>query len=129
MAEQHDLTPKQRAFVDHYLATSNCVEASRRAGYKGNDHTLHSIGSENLRKPAIKAAIEERQRPIEQARIASAQEVLSFLSSVMVDKAELTNNRVRAAELLGKRYLLWQQRDGEDLPELGEPLYTPGKKP
>lgn len=54
------LTDKQRAFVDWYLRTWNGTKAARRARYKGSDATLAAIASENLRKPKIRAAIEER---------------------------------------------------------------------
>lgn len=55
------LTGKQPAFVDHYVACGfNATEAAARAGYKGNRRTLAAIGSENLAKPHIRAAIKER---------------------------------------------------------------------
>ena len=51
------LTNKQRAFVEHYLATGehqwNATEAADKAGYKGNRVTLATVGSANLRKPQI----------------------------------------------------------------------------
>lgn len=56
------LTPKQQLFVSEYLKTGNATEAARKAGYKGNDVTLSSVGKENLRKPLISRAIEERQQ-------------------------------------------------------------------
>lgn len=52
------LTPKQAAFVEHYLQSWNATEAARRAGYAAK--TAHSIGWENLRKPEIRKAIEAR---------------------------------------------------------------------
>lgn len=48
---------KQRAFVDAYLECLNATEAAARAGYRGNRNTLRSVGSENLRKPAIATEI------------------------------------------------------------------------
>jgi phage terminase small subunit len=53
------LTRKQQKFVSAYTSTSlfNGKESAREAGYKGNDHTLTQVGSENLSKPHIKAAI------------------------------------------------------------------------
>lgn len=123
------LTPKQQRFVDHYLETGNATEAARLAGYSGSDNTLRSMGGENLLKPAIASAIKERQKDTAEKRIASGEEVLKFLSGVMLGTQEASPQQLRAAELLGKRWLLWKEREGEDLPELGEPLYTPGKKP
>lgn len=53
-----DLTNKQRAFVEHYLATWNAAEAARRAGYSAK--SARSVGPETLSKPVIQAAIEAR---------------------------------------------------------------------
>ena len=56
------LTFKQQKFVDEYLINGgNGTQAAKKAGYKGNDHTLHSIATENLRKPAVKAYIDKRR--------------------------------------------------------------------
>lgn len=52
------LTTKQRAFVEHYLATWNASEAARRAGY--SEKTAGQVGYENLKKPEIAAEIEAR---------------------------------------------------------------------
>ena len=56
------LTPKQQLFVSEYLKTGNATEAARKAGYKGNEETLRSIGKENLTKPPIKRAIDEKNQ-------------------------------------------------------------------
>lgn len=74
MARQ--LTDKQRLWVEAYLETWNATEAARRACYNGSDETLASIGSENLRKPKIRAEIEER---LSEAAM-SANEVLARLA-------------------------------------------------
>lgn len=47
------LTTKQRRFVEEYLIDFNATRAAQRAGYKGNDNTLRTVGSENLAKPGI----------------------------------------------------------------------------
>ena len=53
------LNNKQRAFVDTYLANGfNATREATKVGY--SPKTAYSIGSENLRKPEIKAAISER---------------------------------------------------------------------
>ena len=56
------LTPKQQLFVSEFLKTGNATEAARKAGYKGNEETLRSIGKENLTKPPIKRAIDEKNQ-------------------------------------------------------------------
>lgn len=54
------LTTKQRRFVEEYTgpANFNATEAAKRAGY--SEKTAHSTGWENLRKPEIAKAVEER---------------------------------------------------------------------
>lgn len=55
-----ELTPKQRAFIAHYLACLNATEAAARAGYEGSRPTLASVGYENLRKPEIRAELDRQ---------------------------------------------------------------------
>lgn len=53
------LTPKQRAFVKHYVACNfNATEAAARAGYSGSRATLAVTGHDLLRNPKIRAAVE-----------------------------------------------------------------------
>lgn len=53
------LTAKQARFVDEYLVDLNATQAAVRAGY--SERTARQIGTENLSKPSIAAAILERQ--------------------------------------------------------------------
>lgn len=50
------LTTKQQRFVEEYLIDFNATQAAIRSGY--SEKTAGSIGSENLKKPEIKAAID-----------------------------------------------------------------------
>jgi phage terminase small subunit len=50
------LNPKQIRFVEEYLIDLNATQAAIRAGYSRK--TAYAIGSENLRKPEIKAALQ-----------------------------------------------------------------------
>lgn len=75
------LTPKQKAFADEYLKCGNAAEAARNAGY--SERTAAVIGNENLKKPNVLAYIAERQKQIEDSRIASAAEVQRFYSAVL----------------------------------------------
>lgn len=53
------LTPKQQRFVAEYLIDLNATQAAIRCGYSAK--TAKSIGSENLTKPDVAAAIAEGQ--------------------------------------------------------------------
>lgn len=72
------LTTKQQLFVDAYLESGNATDAARKAGYKGNDNTLASMGKENLRKPQIASIIKKR---LEKSAI-TADETLQGLSDM-----------------------------------------------
>ena len=76
------LTPKQQIFVSEYLKTGNATEAARRAGYKGNDKTLQSVGTENLLKPVIQGAIKEAKSKVMDEAIVDAAFVLNGLKQV-----------------------------------------------
>lgn len=84
------MTEKQSRFVEHYLQTANASEAARQAGY--SEKTAYSIGSENLRKPEVAAAIDERLKQMASERIANTEEVLSHLTSVL--RGEVTETVV-----------------------------------
>ena len=84
------LTEKQRRFVDYYIETGNASEAARRAGY--SERIANRIGTENLSKPVIKAAIDARLRELEGKRIAKADEVMQFLTSTL--RGEVKEERV-----------------------------------
>lgn len=115
------LTPKQKAFADYYIETGNATEAAIKAGY--SKKTAYSIGNENLKKPEVKKYIEQRIAEKEEELIAKQDEILKFLTSVMrgevteeipigkgegwfelEEKMPSIKDRVKAAELLGKRY-------------------------
>lgn len=126
------MTLKQQRFADEYIITGNATQAAIKAGY--SEKTAKVIGNENLTKPYIKKYIDERLEQLESEKIASQQEVLSYLSSVM--RGEMTEqtlrsvgesgqviaeidvgakDRIKAAELLGKRYKLWTDKSEVDV--------------
>lgn len=98
------LTPKQQRFVDVW--DGNGTEAARKAGYKGNDNTLCSVGKENLRKPHILQAIKDREAKRRSSLIATREERQQFWTAVLRDEIgdepQDIKDRLRAAELLGK---------------------------
>ena len=75
------LTEKQKRFVDYYIETGNATEAAKRAGY--SEKTARFTGAENLTKTNIKNAIAARLAELDAQRIADAEEVMQFFTSVM----------------------------------------------
>lgn len=121
------LTIKQKKFADEYIISGNATEAAKIAGY--SEKTAAVIGAENLIKPNIKSYIEARLAELEDKAIAKQDEVLKYLTSIirgeqteqvlMLDgdgAQKITNievsakDRIRAAELLGKRYGSWTEK-------------------
>lgn len=76
-----DLTPKQKAFADEFLKCGNATEAAKRAGY--SEQSARQMGTENLSKPSISSYIQERQKQINDERIADIAEIQRFYSSVL----------------------------------------------
>lgn len=76
-----DLTPKQKAFADEFLKCRNATEAAKRAGY--SEQSARQMGTENLSKPSISSYIQERQKQIDDERIADIAEIQRFYSSVL----------------------------------------------
>ena len=88
------LTPKQKAFCEEYLIDLNATQAAIRAGYSAK--TAGVIADENLKKPYIKDFIAQKLEKISSSRIATAQEVLEYLTDVM--RGERLEERIVADE-------------------------------
>lgn len=121
------LTEKQKRFADEYIISGNATQAAIKAGY--SKKTANRIATENLSKLVIKNYIEERLEELKSERTADAQEVLEYLTSVMrgneteevligigegvqstVQKEVGAKDRLKAAELLGKRFALFTDK-------------------
>jgi phage terminase small subunit len=107
------LTGKQQAFLAEYLgpANFNATLAAQRAGYRATSkHSFESIGSENLTRPAIKAAIDEHFK----AAHMSAEEVLQELSQLA---RGTSRDKIKALSLLAAHNGLldgsWVSRSGQ----------------
>ena len=125
------MTPKQKRFCDEYLIDCNAKQAAIRAGFapKTAEYASNWINNENLKKPnkkfkpEMKAYIDEQLEKIHSTKTADAREVIEYLTSVMrgeqTEKVlklvgdgvqEIVNidvsakERIKAAELIGKRY-------------------------
>jgi phage terminase small subunit len=95
------LTPKQKAFCEYYAANGgNATQAAIDSGYSEN--SAGQIGEQNLKKLEIQEYIAELANPTENKRIANANEIKEFWSSVMREDAEKMADRLKASELLAK---------------------------
>lgn len=123
------LTPKQQRFCDEYLIDLNATQAAIRAGY--SERSARQIADSNMSKHDIKEYIEKRMAEKESKLIADQDEVLKYLTSVMrgesqssvvviesvgtmsaareMQKAPDEKERLKAAELLGKRYGIYKE--------------------
>jgi len=90
------LTPKQQRFVDFY--DGNATQAAEKAGYK---HP-RQVGSENLSKPYIQAALKVRETERNKKTIADREERQEFWTTTFRDDEVALRDRLRASELLGK---------------------------
>ena len=97
----HKLTDRQRKFADLYLELGNASEAAERAGFK------RSYAQGAMRQSAVKEYMNQRLAEAREKNIASADEVLMYLTEVMRGVSEgekpASSPRMKAAELLGKR--------------------------
>ena len=110
------LTPKQKAFADAYIETGNASESMRRAGY--SEKNVNVTGSQNLANPSVSAYIKERMAELESQRVASADEVMRFFSSVMRGEVKdqfgldaSLQDRLNAGKELMKRYATVHDRE------------------
>lgn len=128
------MTEKQKRFCDEYLIDCNATRAYK-AVYKNvkSDETAKSAASRLLTNVNVKKYIDDRMEEIHNEKTADAQEVIEYLTSVMrgesaseeivvegtgdgcsearaIEKAPSEKDRLKAAELLGKRYGLYTDK-------------------
>ena len=125
------MTEKQKRFCEEYLIDQNATQAAIRAGY--SKRTAGVIGAENLRKPYIREYIDEQLQRIHSQKVATAAEVMEYLTSVQRGESQSAyitvegvgegcsqtvitmktpdeKDRLKAAELLGKCYGIFTDR-------------------
>lgn len=87
------MTPKQQRFVEEYLIDLNATQAAIRAGYSAK--TAYSIGEENLNKPDIASAIEERRAALSaKAEVTQERIVAEFAKMAFYDPASIAGQRM-----------------------------------
>lgn len=84
------LTAKQKLFCDEYLIDLNATQAAIRAGYSVD--SAGDIGSENLKKPDIRARIEKAMAERSKRTGINAERVLIELAKIgLVNAADVIN--------------------------------------
>lgn len=121
------LTPKQKRFCEEYLKSGNATDAAKKAGYK--EKAAHSVGAENLRKPAISAYIKRRLDEQEAAQVADSNEILKFYTAVMRGEVKdqfgmdaSLSDRLKAGDSLMKRYAAASDRNRTTMEKLDSML-------
>ena len=128
------MTEKQKKFADEYLIDLNATRAYR-AAYPAvkKDTVAAQAGSRLLRNVNVKGYIDEQLEKIHNQKTADAQEVMEYLTSVMrgeslaeeivveglgdgvsearrMQKSPSEKDKLKAAELLGKRFGLYTDK-------------------
>ena len=105
------MTEKQKRFCDEYLVDLNGTRAYK-AAYPSvkSDEAARANASRLLTNANVRAYIEQRTEQLRSARTATAQEVMEFLTAVLRDEKKGAVPRLKAAELLGKRYGLFTEK-------------------
>lgn len=128
------MTEKQKRFADEYLIDLNGTRAYKVAYPRVKSDAAASVNaSRMLRIAKVKTYIDEQLEKMHNEKTADAQEVLEYLTAVMrneqteevvvvegtgdgcseartVEKDTSIKDRVKAAELLGKRYSLFTDK-------------------
>lgn len=121
------LNDKQQRFADEYLIDLNATQAAIRAGY--SEKTAGAQAARLLKNVNVSAYINERMSDQKEDTIASADEVMRYLTSVIrgqsrshvlardelgaeriVEKPPDEKERLKAAELMGKRHQLFTDK-------------------
>lgn len=127
------MTDKQRKFADEYLIDANATRAYKAAyPHVKSEDAARACASRLLTNANIKQYIDERLEKISNEKIADAKEVMEYLTSVLrgesqseivivegcgdgysearrMDKSPDEKERLKAAELLGRRYGLFKE--------------------
>ena len=122
------LNNKQKAFADYYIESLNATESYQKA-YNCGYNTARTNGARLLTNANIKKYIDDIMEAKNESRIASQDEILQILTDIargiteeevvsfnpMGDELRATKrpsikDRMKATELLGKRYKLFTDK-------------------
>lgn len=128
------MTDKQKIFADEYLIDLNATRAYKAAYPRvKKDNVAATNGGRMLRNAEVKKYIDEQLEKMHNEKTADAQEVLEYLTAVLrgessaeeivvegcgdghseakiMEKGPSEKERLKAAELLGKRFGLYTEK-------------------
>lgn len=90
------LTEKKRRFALEYMKDANATQAAIRSGYAAR--SARTTGSQLLADPEVARLIEEQRKKHESEAIATADEIMRYLTSVVRGQSE---SEVVAVEMIG----------------------------
>lgn len=113
-----EISQAQKNFVDYFIESGNQTEAYKKAYPKcKNDNSAAASASKLLRNNKVKQYLDTRMAAVDSDKIATAEDVLEYLTSVMRGEEKdqfgldaSLSDRTKAAELLGKRYMLFKEQ-------------------
>lgn len=105
------LTPKQRAFVEHYINNGGKgTEAAKAAGYSTKYKTnCKNVAHKLLKDPHVVMAIQAHKRRAV-GQIATKEDLKEFWTEVMKDDRAELKDRLKASELLGKTEAMFTEK-------------------
>lgn len=117
-----DLTLQQKKFIDRWIKNGTIRKSAIEAGY--SDTYARTQARKILQSEKAQEYIRRRLQQLESDAIADQREILTYLTKVMRGQSEsyvVTNegvilkrpderDRLKAAELLGKRYSLFTEK-------------------
>lgn len=97
-----ELTPKQRAFVQHYIETNNAMEACRRAGY--SDASLTAAAAKNMKHKRVQIALARHHAAEAKKHEVTREELIANLRKAyeMAQEANRPADMVAAVTALAK---------------------------
>lgn len=106
------LTEMQKKFCREFLVDANANAAAVRAGYSAK---MHGAGARLMKNAEIRERIREEMGEMDRESGGRAEEVVAFLTAVMRGEVEelrsSAKDRMHAAELLGKRYGVFEDKE------------------
>ena len=95
------LSPRQEKWIQEYIKTGSPIEATRRAGYKGDPR---GMGYQNTVKfkDVIEARKKELGETIKSNNVAELEDIFEFWTQTFTDENVKLQDRIKASELLAK---------------------------